>query len=88
MGIRSVANGPALALASLVCALPLAAGAQAMTFSDSPYLAVRVTEGALAPVATRLPNTPLVARLDAPDVVAGRYGGKKYDLLLSMHQGG
>ena len=81
MGIRSVANGPALALASLVCALPLAAGAQAMTFSDSPYLAVRVAEGALAPVATRLPKTPLVARLDAPDVLPGRYGGQLRTLM-------
>jgi len=66
-------------LVSLLGVAPYAAGVDAA--SDPPWLAERVSNGELPPLAQRLPREPRVIALDEPGLSPGRYGG---DLNLLM----
>lgn len=54
-------------------ALPLAG---AVSYSESPELARRVSRGELPPVAQRLPANPAVVEMSGPDRQIGRHGGE------------
>ena len=65
----------ARALALALCAL-LAAPAAALELRETPALAEAVAQGALPPVAERLPKSPLVVDLAAKGREFGRQGGR------------
>ncbi len=68
----------AFGIGALLAALAFATGAPAAErpLVETPSLAPLVAAGKLPPVAARVPETPLVARLDAPGAAAGKPGGE------------
>lgn len=60
----------------LIIALLLASPAAALTPVETPSLAPQVADGALPPVAERLPDEPLVVDMAAQGRAQGRHGGE------------
>lgn len=61
---------------TLAACMVLATGAAAaQTYTDSPYFRDSVSDGALPPVAERLPETPLVMDVTEKGLKPGRHGG-------------
>lgn len=60
------------------CAVLMAAAlpVRSLTWSESPALALRVSRAELPPVASRLPESPSVARFEDADSAPGHYGGE------------
>lgn len=68
------------ALITFLAATVPAAGAD---YTEPPFLAKAVADGALPPVAARVPKEPAIIALDGPGLAPGRYGG---DLRMLMSQ--
>jgi peptide/nickel transport system substrate-binding protein len=64
-----------IAAGILIALVVAGADAAEADYIEPPMLAEKVAAGQLPPVASRLPETPAVARLDAPDKMIGRHGG-------------
>ncbi len=67
--------GAILVVSILSAAVASAASAPAVAYKETPSLAAQVKQGALPPVATRLPSEPLVVDLKARGREPGQQGG-------------
>ena len=73
--MRRLAQNAGLLVVALLLALCAPALARAAAFQETPYLAERVTQGALPSVAGRLPVAPRLIDLSAPGLSLGQPGG-------------
>ncbi len=80
MRIATRGRAAALLLGTFALAVGTFAGAQAMDYVETPYLADKVAAGELPPVNLRLPKAPSVVRLEGKKTI-GRQGGELRTLI-------